>query len=135
MNGHDIVLFQTNIGHAGEWIDEILQKRDPGQAPPILMSDALSRHFPSQVTVISALCNRHARRQFVDVFAQFSDEVESVLNGYKVIWIHDDETKKQAMSDAERLAYHREHALPAMAHIRQWGERQLTQALVEENVA
>lgn len=133
VNGHDIVLFQTNIGQAGEWIDEILQKRDPGQAPPILMSDALSRHFPSQVTVISALCNSHARRQFVDVFAQFPDEVESVLNRYKVIWIHDDETKKQAMSDAERLAYHREHSLPVMAQIRQWGEDQLDQEHVEEN--
>lgn len=131
--GHDIVLFQTNIGHAGEWIDEILQKREPGQAPPLLMSDALSHNIPSQVTVIHALCNTHGRRQFVDVLAQFPNEVEQVLNRYKVIWINDEVTQKQAMSAAERLAYHREHSLPIMAQIRQWGEQQLEQGIVEEN--
>ncbi len=133
VNGHDIVLFQTNIGHAGEWIDEILQKRDPGQAPPILMSDALSSNIPSQVTVISALCNSHGRRQFVDVLAQFPDDVAFVLDLYKVIWVNEKAIKKQALSEAERLAYHREHSLPVMAQIRQWGEQQLAQELVEEN--
>jgi hypothetical protein len=39
-DGHDIVLFQTNIGHAGEFIDELLDKRQPDKPPPILMSDA-----------------------------------------------------------------------------------------------
>ncbi len=133
VNGHDIVLFQTNIGHAGEWIDEILQKRDPGQAPPILMSDALSRNLPSQVTIIWALCNSHARRQFVDVLAQCPEDVEFVLNLYQVIWVNEAVIKKQSLSDAERLAYHREHSLPVMAKIRQWGEDQLHQEHVEEN--
>ncbi len=132
-NGHEIVLFQTNIGHAGEWIDEILQKRDPGQAPPILMSDALSSNTPSRVTVIQALCNSHGRRQFVDVLANFPDEVEHVLNRYKVIWMNDDTTQEQGLCDADRLAFHREHSLPVMAEIRDWGQCQLDDKTVEEN--
>ena len=37
-----IVLFQTNVGHAGEWMEEILAGRAATLGPPILMSDALS---------------------------------------------------------------------------------------------
>ena len=40
--GQRLVLFQTNIGHAGEWMQEILSARDAARAPPKLMSDALS---------------------------------------------------------------------------------------------
>jgi len=132
-NERDIVLFQTNIGHAGEWIDEILEKRDPGQAPPILMSDALSSNKPSQVKIVESLCNSHGRRQFVDVLSQYPDEVAQVLNGYKLIWINDDETRTQQLNTAERLIYHREHSLPVMQQIKAWGEAQLATEEVEEN--
>jgi hypothetical protein len=130
-SGQDIVLFQTNIGHGGEWIDEILLKRDPGQAPPILMSDALSCNKPSTVAVTHALCNSHARRQFVDVLTQFPKEVEYVLNLYKAIWTHDKTTKEQGLSNAKRLAYHREHSLPVMETIRDYARTQLDQEHVE----
>jgi len=133
VEGHDIVLFQTNIGHAGEWIDEILQKREPGQAPPIVMSDALSHNRPSKVTVIQAFCNVHARRQFVDVIHQFPQQVEHVLNLYKGIWVNENKANAQSMNDAQRLVHHREHSLPIMAQIREWGEQQLAQAGFEEH--
>ena len=132
-DGHHIVLFKTNIGHAGEWIDEVLEKRDQGQAPPILMSDALTRNKPSKISSIQALCNSHGRRQFVDILNQFPDEVGIVLNWYKVIWRNDDETKAQQLKPLERLAYHRAHSLPIMQQIRDWGEQQLANEQVEAN--
>jgi len=132
-DGREIVLFKTNIGHAGEWIDDILHARDPGQAPPILMSDALSSNKPSRVEAILSLCNSHARRQFVDVLAHFPDQVDTVLNLYKVIWIQDDRAKEHRLNDADRLAFHREHSLPVMAQIRDWGQCQLDKETVEEN--
>lgn len=132
-SGHDVVLFQTNIGHAGEWIDEVLEKRDPGQAPPLLMSDALTSNIPSELNVILSLCNAHGRRQFVDVLSQFPEEVGHVLNLYKVIWTNDDEVKAQQLSTAERLTYHREHSLPIMVQIRDWGAQQLADEQVEAN--
>ena len=132
-NDHDIVLFQTNIGHAGEWIDEILQKRDPGQAPPLLMSDALSSNIPTTTTVIHALCNSHGRRQFVDILTPFPEEVEYVLNLYQQIWVNEDAAKAQSLTPAERLAYHRQHSLPVMEQIRQWGQHQLDTEQTEAN--
>ena len=59
-----IVLFQTNIGHAGEFIDDILSQRTPELTRPILMSDALPHNQPSNAQVHTSLCNSHARRQF-----------------------------------------------------------------------
>ncbi len=56
---HDIVLFQTNIGHAGEFIDELLDKRQPDKPPPILMSDALSSNTPTRLPVLHGVCNAH----------------------------------------------------------------------------
>jgi hypothetical protein len=41
------VLFQTNIGHAGEWLDELLSRRSAQAPPPMIMCDALSRNFPT----------------------------------------------------------------------------------------
>jgi len=130
---HDIILFQTNIGHAGEFIDELLQKRHPDQPPPILMSDALSSNNPTVMPVLHAACNSHGRRQFVDVINQFPDEVEWVLQRYGLIWENETEIVSQAMTAAQRLAFHQEHSLPVMNEIRTWGQQQFDNETVEEN--
>jgi hypothetical protein len=44
---------------------------------------------------------RHGRRQYVDEFAHFSEEVEQVLELYKTIWINEDETINQSMTSAD----------------------------------
>jgi transposase len=46
-NNQHIVLFETNIGHAGEFIDSILQNRSQSSAQPIIMSDALASNRPT----------------------------------------------------------------------------------------
>lgn len=62
-SAHSLLLFKTNIGHAGECIDEILRPRQSSD-PPILMSDALNRNQPSVVDeFIWCKCNAHARRE------------------------------------------------------------------------
>ena len=55
-NDQQVVLFKTNIGHSGEWIDEILTGRDSDLPIPIVMSDALTSNTPQQPSQIS-LCN------------------------------------------------------------------------------
>jgi transposase len=133
---HDVVLFQTNIGHAGEFIDEVLANRALDRPPPLLMSDALPSNKPTQqVGQILTLCNAHARRQFVDIISHFPDEVAHVLQRYAQIWINDDKTADEAMSAPERLRYHRTHSLPIMQEILGWGNHLLATDAVEENSA
>jgi len=131
--GNDITLFQTNIGHAGEWIDEVLEKRETDRQPPIIMSDALSCNKPSEVNVIESLCNVHARRQFVDILEHYPAEVEYVLNLYKIIWTNEKNVTEQALNPEQRQVYHHEHSLPVMEKILDWGKQALDTEKVEEN--
>jgi hypothetical protein len=134
--GQRVVLFQTNIGHAGEWIDEILAKRSAQAPPPLIMSDALSHNQPTGVaTYVKSLCNAHARREFVDLAHVFPEAVAQVLDDYALIWVHDDHCREQPLSAAERLAYHQQHSLPVMEGLREWGRQQFDSGAVEANSA
>ncbi|WP_299018113.1 IS66 family transposase [uncultured Photobacterium sp.] len=133
-DGHNIVLYQTNIGHAGEFIDETLSQRRSCHPPPLLMSDALSSNRPSLgYEVQHCLCNSHGRRQFAEVLNQFPEEVEQVLKWYGEIWRYDDEARELRLNAERRLAWHEKHSLPVMKQIRDWGEAELANGNVEEN--
>lgn len=133
VGGEQILLFQTNIGHAGEWIDQILKDRPPDAPKPMLMCDALSRNFPSQIAFEKTLCNSHARREFVDVFAQFPDQVAWVLEQYALIWQHETHCQEGKLTPAQRLAYHKAHSLPVMKELREWAQQQLDSGAAEAN--
>ena len=108
-DGHNIVLYRTNIGHAGEFIDETLSQRGACHPPPLLMSDALSSNRPSLgYEVQHCLCNSHGRRQFAEVLNQFPEEVEQVLKWYGEIWRYDDEARELRLNAEQRLAWLRE---------------------------
>ena len=128
-----VVLFKTNIGHAGEWIDTILMLRDSAMPAPLVMSDALASNRPSEATAQTALCNAHSRRKFVDVQSHFPDAVGEVLEQYAVIWANEESAKQAQMTPAQRLAHHREHSLPVMEHLKAWCEMSLAKRSVEEN--
>jgi hypothetical protein len=132
--GQACVLFQTNIGHAGEWIDEIVAARAPDAPIPIVMSDALSSNQPTRLAeYYKALCNAHARREFVEVLPAFPDKVPWVLERYAWIWEYDAHCKEHHYSEAQRLDYHRQHSLPVMEQLRDWGQRQLDTDETEAN--
>jgi len=128
-----IVLFQTNVGHAGEWMEEILQARDAGKDPPLIMSDALSANQVQGRVTQKALCNAHARRGFAELVDQHLDEAIFALEQYQHVWVNNTHCAKEGLSDADRMAYHKEHSLPFMQIILNWCEDQLSTDAVEAN--
>ncbi len=129
-----LVLFQTNIGHAGEWLDEILNLRDTTLELPLLMSDALSSNHVSAVPFNKALCNAHARRGFAELAATDPDEVLFALETYEHIWINETHCNEKGYSAVERCAYHQQHSLAHMVSLKQWCEEQTAEgANVEPN--
>ena len=132
-SGHAAILYETSIGHAGEFLDSVLRMRSATLPPPLVMSDALSSNHVTDITFIKSLCNAHARRQFVDVITPFPQEVAWVLEQYKLIWVHDAQAKEKGMTHRERLVHHHQHSLPVMASIRSWGLKKLEDGSVEEN--
>jgi transposase len=134
-DGHEIVLFETSLGHAGEHLDSILKFRPPDLPPPLTMSDALSSNFVTVLAIKRAYCNAHARRQFYDIESLYPDEVDWVLETYAKIWKADNETKEKKLNPEQRLAYHQQHSLPAMQSMRDWGEAKLAADDFEEHSA
>ena len=135
-SGHAVILFQTNIGHAGEWLDEILALRDINAPPPILMSDALSRNQPTRLKAgayYPTLCNSHARREFFDLIEFFPDQIPWILERYGRIWEHEAQCQQQKLAPAARLLYHQTHSEPIMIELKQWGESQLQSGTFESN--
>ena len=118
--GHEIVLFETSLGHAGELLDDVLKHRPANLLPPLTMSDALSSNNPTVRKVESALCNAHCRRQFVDIEKLRPEESAWVLETYSIIWKTEQVVKEKNLDPKQRLAYHQEHSLPAMESLQQW---------------
>jgi transposase len=131
--GQSVYLFKTNIGHAGEWLDEILQSRQ-ATAPPLLMSDALNRNQPSVIdSFVWSKCNAHARREFYDCLSHVG-ESESVIEQYQTIWRNETHCEEQNLDANARQRYHHEHSLPVMEQLREQCEAWLAPgSKIEEN--
>jgi len=129
----DIVLFITGEKHAGENFEDVLARRAAELTVPIRMADALSRNFVGDVETLDANCLAHGRRQFVKIESSFPDEVEHVLRQLERVYKHDAETKTEAMSPDERLAYHQTHSKPIMDDLQAWMRRRIDERLVEPN--
>ena len=128
-----LVLFQTNVGHAGEFMQEVLSNRDTTRAPPILMSDALSANHVIGHEFEKSLCNAHGRRGFVELIEQHPDDIIDVLELYQHAWVNESHCDENALSVEQRCAYHKEHSYPHMQKILSWCHKKLDSNDVEPN--
>ena len=130
---HPLALFFSGGQHAGENLQAVLDRRSPDLPPPIQMCDALSRNRPRTTTTRLANCTAHGRRNFVAVADVFPEECTRVLETIKQVYQHDAETRRQSLSDPERLRFHQEHSGPLMGNLKQWMEQKLENHQVEPN--
>ncbi len=129
-----VVLFKTNIGHAGEFLDQILAMRPNDLATPIVMSDALSSNHITKRTIIKTLCNSHARREFHNLLSMEPKYIEPLLDLYQEVFRNEGVCRKEGHSVEERLAYHQKKSLPLMEKIRsQAGSLLQDERIFEEN--
>jgi hypothetical protein len=130
-----ICLYYSSRAHAGENLEALLRQRQADQAPPLVMSDALSRNEVATPRVIRCHCLAHGRRQFSDLEEVFPQECRVVLDVLSEVFDHDEQARKEKMSPAERLAYHQALSRPLMDELKGWLDRQIDDRLVEPNSA
>lgn len=130
---HTIALFFTGPNHAGENLDKVLKERAAELKPPIQMCDALSRNPSQEFETILANCVSHSRRKFVEVAESFPEECKYLLDTLKEVYLNDTTTKKEKMSDDERLAFHQTNSQSHMDEIENWGKKLLDQKKIEPN--
>ncbi len=134
--GHKVTLFFSGDKHAGENLAGVLAQRAAELPPPIQMCDALSRNvpkLPQGLKVLLANCLAHCRRHFVDVAPNFPPECQYVLETLGEVYGNDETAREQGMTPDQRLAHHQARSGPLMKQLREWGERQLGEHLVEPN--
>jgi transposase len=133
VDSHPVGLFFTGDKHAGENLDQLLQRRAAGLAKPLQMCDGLSRNQSKQFETILCNCLLHGRRGFVDVVENFPEECRFVVESLREVYRFDALTKKENLSDAARLAFHQAHSRPVMDRLHQWMKEQIEQRKVEPN--
>jgi transposase len=128
-----IALFVTGHRHAGENLVALLKQRAGELDPPLQMCDALSRNMPAELDTIVGNCLLHGRRQFIDVVNNFPQECLYVFEILKEVYTNDAETKRQQMSDEQRLHFHQKESGPKMEELKRWLAEQFEQRKVEPN--
>ncbi|MCP5084017.1 MAG: IS66 family transposase [Alphaproteobacteria bacterium] len=128
-----IALFFTGRNHAGENLQEVLEKRSKELSAPIQMCDALSRNYPRELETILANCLSHGRRRFVDVVESFPEEVRYVLEILAKVYKNDALARQDKLSPEQRLTFHQKESGPLMEQLHDWLERQFSEKKVEPN--
>jgi len=135
-DGWKVALYFTGRQHAGENLADVLKWRAAGLHPPIQMCDALSRNNPKQaglMKILTANCNAHGRRQFVEIAASFPDECRYVLESFRSVYHNDRLAEEQKLSEEDRLQFHQEHSGPVMDQLHTWLTTQLAEHRTEPN--
>src|SRR5208283_3228501 len=126
----------TGRKHAGENLARVFVERAKGLAPPIQMSDALSRNVPKlqeKLEILWGNCNAHARRRFVQVTPNFPQECQFVLESLRDVYRYDAEAEERGLTPEERLRFHQEHSGPIMDELHAWLRAQIEEKKVEPN--
>jgi len=134
--GQRIALFFTGRNHAGENLARVFVERAKGLAPPIQMSDALSRNvpkLPEKLEILWGNCTAHARRQFVQVTPNFPQQCQFVLESLREVYRYEAEAEAQGLDPEARLRYHQEHSQPVMNALEAWFKDQFAEKKVEPN--
>ena len=128
-----IALFFTGQKHAGENLNQLLQRRAAGLDQPLQMCDALSRNEPKEFHTLLCHCLLHGRRQFVEVVENFPEACRKVIASLREVYRFDALTKEQKLSDLDRLTFHQGHSQPIMDDLQKWMREQIEQKKVEPN--
>lgn len=128
-----IALFFTGRQHAGENLNDILDKREEGISIPIQVCDALSRNLAQDHQTHVGKCNAHARREFYEIASHWPAECLKVVSGFNIIFLNDKLAKNQNLNPQARLEWHQEKSAPVMAEIKSYCHGLVDKKQVEPN--
>jgi transposase len=131
---HSALLYYSSRRHAGENLQERLDKREAGLDQPLARSDALtSNAVADDSRLIRCHCLAPGRRKCSDREDVFPQECQRVLQVLSPVCAHDEQARKAQLSPQARLAYHQAQSQPLMDALNTWRDRQLDERLVEPN--
>ena len=127
-----IVLFNTDIGHTGEFLDSILAHRALDLPKPLVMTDASSQNTVTVTDVNVCLCLAHAYRKFNELkdISQFATQATQTLSK---AWEYRDQATLNDFDGQETLQLHTEQTYPLLLEFKQACEIYLASDDAEEH--
>lgn len=125
-----ICLFFTGWKHAGENLDDLLEKRPEHLPPPIQQCDALSRNVPNNNDTNLSNCLAHLRRKFYELVDAWPKEVAKIIGEFASVFIND---HNASADPQERLKWHQENSGPIMKRIKNYCNSLINDKKVEPN--
>ncbi len=125
-----IGLFFTGWKHAGENLDELLEKRSAELSAPIQECDALSRNVPKNHPTQLSNCLAHLRRKFYELVDVWPQEVIKIIGDFAFIFANDHVAPQDAK---ERLEWHQKNSRPIMDGIKRYCDSLIKDKKVEPN--
>lgn len=125
-----IALFFTGQKHAGENLDELLEKRSETLPPPIQECDALSRNTPKSHDTQQANCIAHLRRKFYELVDVWPKEATRVIAEFSLLFANENAAPKDP---EERLKWHQKESGPLMKRLKSYCNDLIEHKKVEPN--
>lgn len=127
--GVKIGLFFTGIKHAGENLDDLLNKRPEELATPIQQCDGGNNEPKNHDTHLSN-CNAHCRRKFYEIVETWPQMVIKIIGWFATVFANE----KSAPTDPIlRLQWHQKHSGPIMEQLKTYCNELIEQKKVEPN--
>lgn len=125
-----IALFFTGWKHAGENLDDLLDKRPSNLPKPTQQCDALSRNIPENQETDLSNCLAHLRRKFYELVDVWTKEIIKIIGLFACVFKNDREAPKDPQ---ERLKWHQEKSAPVMNQIKEYCNDLVNEKKVEPN--
>jgi transposase len=127
--GVKIALYFTGIKHAGENLDNLLDKRPKDMLAPIQQCDG-GHNVPKSHDTHLSNCNAHCRRKFYEIVQTWPKEVIKIIGWYSSVFAND----RAAPSDPQlRLKWHQERSGPIMQQLKEYCNQLIEQKEIEPN--
>jgi transposase len=124
-----VALFFTGVKHAGENLDDLLDKRPLELPTPIQQCDGGHNESKNHDTHLSN-CNAHCRRNFYELVEAWPKIVIKIIGWYSTVFAND----RSAPSDPQlRLKWHQERSEPIMKRLKNYCDHLIEQKEVEPN--
>lgn len=133
LDDREIALFFTGRNHAGENLNDLLDKRPENMSKPIQMCDASNNNRPKDHETNESNCLSHLRRKFYDLMEVWPKYVLPIISDLNEVFRHEREAKEKKLDPEDRLNYHRKKSTPVMSRLKDYCNNLIEEKKTEPN--
>lgn len=128
-----IALFFTGRQHAGENLDNVLDKRPKGMTTPTQMCDASSNNSPKRNKTHEGNCHSHLRRKFFEIAEIWPVYVLPIIALLNTLFRNDREAKEKGLNETQTFEMHKAKNKSVMDELKRYSTSLIEDKKTEPN--